>query len=283
MTPLLTKDELSIIRIIFMTGQCTRSEIASRLEMSLIKVSSILESLEKNRFITKEERKIRRGRPSFLYKIISNRFYSIGISFFIDKFRLCVTNTDKEVIFNEEFPVSEKETDEDQIKFVVNTLEDLIKYAINSQAVRNMTPISAGISLPGMVDSDNGIWLLGLHVPGVANKPLSQILEDRTKLPVFIEDASRTHAFFEKAVGEGKSLKNFILFFIDRGIGAGIVINNELYHGAGGLSGEIGHVIHRNNKYRCVCGSIGCFETVISSVGIIRVFKDRLNECCLNA
>jgi len=278
MTPALTKDELSIIRIIFMQDEATRSEIASHLGTSLIKVSSLLESLEKNGFIYKEERRTKRGRPSYMFRIVKDRFYAIGISFGIDSFRLAVTNTAKDIIHEEEFPFKTDESDKKHIQSVVNTLEKIIRQATEIPAAKDLTPVSVGVSLPGMVDTEKGVWILGLQIGGVENIPLARILEERTGVPVFIEDAARTYAFYEKIVGAGKALKNFVLLYLDRGIGTGIVINHELYLGSGGLSGEIGHIIHQNNAYRCACGSIGCLETVTSSSGIIRVFMDRLNE-----
>jgi len=278
MTDILTKDELSIVRIIFMHDEATRSDIASRIGTSLIKVSSLLDDLEEKGIIYKEEKKTKRGRPSYLFKIVRNRFYSIGIAFDIENFKLALTDTTKEILYTEEIPFIQPSSDHDHVKAVIEAFVEIIQKGKTLPCVQGLTPISVGVSLPGMVDTEKGVWILGLQIGGVENVPLSRLLEERTGIEVFIEDSARTYAYYEKIIGPGKGLKNFVLLYLDRGIGTGIIINHELYYGSGGISGEIGHVVHQNNTYRCTCGSIGCLETVTSSSGIIRVFMDRLNE-----
>jgi DNA-binding transcriptional regulator GbsR (MarR family) len=207
MTPALTKDELSIIRIIFMQDEATRSEIASHLGTSLIKVSSLLESLEKNGFIYKEERRTKRGRPSYMFRIVKDRFYAIGISFGIDSFRLAVTNTAKDIIHEEEFPFKTDESDKKHIQSVVDTLEKIIRQATDIPAAKDLTPVSVGVSLPGMVDTEKAFGYSVSRSGGSRTYPSPEFSRKRTGVPVFIEDAARTYAFYEKIVGAGKALK----------------------------------------------------------------------------
>jgi glucokinase len=68
------------------------------------------------------------------------------------------------------------------------------------------------------------------------------------------------------------------MVYIGLGLGTGIVINGRIYRGYHGLAGEIGHVEHADNTYRCSCNSVGCLDTVVSTAGILRVFRDRLKE-----
>ncbi|MBA7690861.1 D-allose kinase [subsurface metagenome] len=134
------------------------------------------------------------------------------------------------------------------------------------------------LSLPGMVDTRRGIWLLGLQVSGITHINIAQILEKKLKFPVFVEDSSRSLAFLEMHTGYGKGIRNFVLVYLGLGMGTGIVFNRRIYRGFHGLAGEIGHIVHADNTFRCSCNSVGCLETVVSATGIMRVFRERLKE-----
>jgi predicted NBD/HSP70 family sugar kinase len=79
-------------------------------------------------------------------------------------------------------------------------------------------------------------------------------------------------------LGAGRGLRDFVLIYLGSGVGSGVVIGRRIYRGFHGLAGEIGHIEHPNNAYRCSCSNVGCLETMISPAGILRVFRDRLAE-----
>jgi glucokinase len=153
-----------------------------------------------------------------------------------------------------------------------------LKQAKAELKAMNRGPVAVGISLPGMIDTERRVWLSGLQLPGINNLDINTEICKRMDIPVYVEDNCRIISFYEKAEGHGKDLNNFVVLYLGIGVGAGIVINNEIYRGANGTAGEIGHIIHANNNYRCSCGNVGCLETVTSHSGVIRVFQDRLSE-----
>ena len=81
--------------------------------------------------------------------------------------------------------------------------------------------------------------------------PLKQIVQERYKLPVWIENDANVGVLAEKWHGGGKDLKNFVYILVNEGIGAGAVIDNELYQGAYDYVGEIGHTLfYDHGKFR---------------------------------
>ena len=139
-------------------------------------------------------------------------------------------------------------------------------------------PLAIGFGLPGMVNAKNGIWLRGLQLSGISNVPVKDIFTERFNLPIFVDDISRSITYREMYVGKGIDISDFILLYVGIGLGAGVVIGSKVFNGFHGLGGEIGHIQHINNKYRCSCGSVGCLETVVSEPGILHVFQERLHE-----
>ncbi len=99
-----------------------------------------------------------------------------------------------------------------------------------------------GVSCPGTVAEDGTLKVAGaiLSLYGV---PLKQELEDKTHLPVFIENDANCAALAEKWNGNAQDSKNYVCLVLGTGIGGGIVINDQLYKGGHGLSGEFGFSI----------------------------------------
>jgi predicted NBD/HSP70 family sugar kinase len=100
-----------------------------------------------------------------------------------------------------------------------------------------------GIGVPGPLDAQTGVVRHPPKFKGWKDVPLGKIIHERYKLPVWIENDANVGVLAEKWHGGGKDLKNFIYILIDEGIGAGIVIDDELYQGAYDYVGEIGHTL----------------------------------------
>jgi N-acetylglucosamine repressor len=100
--------------------------------------------------------------------------------------------------------------------------------------------LGIGVGVPGVIDPVQGVALSYKHIRGWENVPLKSRLEKRFGVPVFVENTIRTMALAELWFGQGRGLRNFICLGVRSGLGAGIVINGEVYHGADNRAGEIG-------------------------------------------
>jgi len=83
---------------------------------------------------------------------------------------------------------------------------------------------------------------------GIGDVPLGKIVHERYKLPVWIENDSNVGVLAEKWHGGGRDLRNFVFILANEGIGAGVVIDDELYQGAYDYVGEIGHMLFYNHE-----------------------------------
>lgn len=108
-----------------------------------------------------------------------------------------------------------------------------------------------------------------------------ELLEKKFEIPVVITNDANAAAIGEHAFGNAIGLKNFIMLTLGTGLGSGIFINNELFYGANGLAGELGHTTVETNGRKCSCGRTGCLETYISASGLKRTVAyllSRYNE-----
>ena len=127
------------------------------------------------------------------------------------------------------------------------------------------------VGAPSIVDSASGTieWAPSL---GWENIPLQSILENEFKLPALIENDVNLAALGEWWRGAGKSAASNLAFVsLGTGIGAGIVLNGELYRGATNASGEVAYFITDVSILRDEAGRIGSLENRVGRDGLIRM------------
>lgn len=120
-----------------------------------------------------------------------------------------------------------------------------------------------GISVPGLTDTEKGIWVFS-PFSGIRDLNLRERLTGRYDIPVYAENDVNACALAEKKFGVCKDEKNYMWITISYGIGGSLVINGDLFKGTNGNAGEIGHVVVDESGPACGCGNRGCLEAFAS-------------------
>jgi predicted NBD/HSP70 family sugar kinase len=146
---------------------------------------------------------------------------------------------------------------------------DLVHELIDEVRAAATTPIlGIGVGTPGVVDQQGTIrWAVSLDWQDL---PLAQILQERHDLPTFVANDSRAAAFATYLFKGDLRPANLVVIKVGRGIGAGLILKDQLFGGDGEAAGEIGHVVVDPDGDACHCGRYGCLETVASAPAIIR-------------
>jgi len=129
---------------------------------------------------------------------------------------------------------------------------------------------AAGIGFPGPMKIKEGLILTPPNIPDCANLPLKKILEKATRLPVFLENDANAAALGEYWIGAAKGAHSVLCLTLGTGIGGGIVLDGKVWHGAGDVAGELGHITVKPGGRKCGCGKRGCLETYASASGVAR-------------
>jgi len=134
--------------------------------------------------------------------------------------------------------------------------------------------IGVGIGIPGPVDFKNGI-ALNPPISSLKNIQLKKILEDKTKIPVYVDNGANCFTIASHKIEFEKKFSNILGVVVDKEIDGGIVINNKIYRGCFGAAGNIGHMSISHNGLRCsVCGNHDCLNLYSSATAIEkRVFS----------
>ena len=110
-------------------------------------------------------------------------------------------------------------------------------------------------------------WAVGLDWQDL---PLATILEERHGLPTVVANDSRAAAFATYLFEGEDRPDNLVAIKVGRGVGAGLILRDQLFGGDGDGAGEIGHVVVDPDGVECHCGRFGCLETVASAPAILR-------------
>lgn len=110
-----------------------------------------------------------------------------------------------------------------------------------------------GIAVPAVIDVEKGIVFETVNIPSWKKVPIKRILEQKYKLPVFVNNDANCFALGEKYFGIGKKYKNIAAVTISTGLGTGIIINGKLYSGYNCGAGEFGEVVFKDHNFEYYC------------------------------
>jgi glucokinase len=153
---------------------------------------------------------------------------------------------------------------------VIKRIEECVNEALAAAAIPHSAVAGLGIGIPGLVDPQGQMVRVAPNL-GWHNVPLSRLLRNHLKVPVSVVNDVQAGTMAVKEFGTGRGLRDFVCMFIGTGIGGGMVINGQLYRGAAGMAGEIGHMgVIAEGGPKCGCGNRGCLESVASRGAIVR-------------
>lgn len=131
-----------------------------------------------------------------------------------------------------------------------------------------------GLSLPGPVDVEAGVVDLPSRMPGWNGFPVAEWLTAHFGVPAAIDNDANCMAAGEQTV-QPSTRRQAITVKAGSAIGAGIIIDGQLYRGSTGAAGDITHVrIDAAGDTPCSCGNTGCLETVASGAALVRILRD---------
>jgi glucokinase len=134
-----------------------------------------------------------------------------------------------------------------------------------------------GIGAPGPLDPEAGRIIEAANLK-FRNFPLGPRLAGEFNCPVTLDNDVNAGVYGEFIAGAARDAKHVIGLFIGTGIGGGIIINGELYHGFSGNAGEFGHMILKAEGPRCGCGRRGCLEALASRAGMTRELRKAIRR-----
>lgn len=244
-------------------GPISRAQIAKETNLTPPTVSAnVRELIEQG--IVKESRlgDSQGGRKPTMLVINSGDFYIIGLDAGPTEVEFGLADLSGTVIHHlrESINLAEESGFLDVVKKGIHDL-------LNEIPLMRDKVVGIGVAMHGVVDVATGTSLFApnLHL---RNIPIKEELEKEFGFLVKVENDARAMALGEAWFGSGENVTSMVAVNVGRGIGSGIIINGELYHGEYDIAGELGHMAIDLHGRRCACGSNGCLQTVASGPAV---------------
>ncbi|MFB0505367.1 MAG: ROK family protein [Thermodesulfobacteriota bacterium] len=131
--------------------------------------------------------------------------------------------------------------------------------------------IGGGFGIPGAIALDQGVVTQSPNLPVLDGFNIRSWLQGRLRMPIFVENDANAFSLGEGWMGAARGVKEFCCLTLGTGVGGGIVLNGDIWHGTEGKAGEIGHMVIDVDGPPCQCGSRGCLEVFASGSAIRRM------------
>jgi glucokinase len=150
---------------------------------------------------------------------------------------------------------------------IVGVIEGVILDTINETGASRRDFVGIGIGAPGPLDREKGIVVVAPNL-GWRDFPLRDRISSRLNLPSTLDNDANCATVGEWWLGAARGGRNVVGMTIGTGIGGGLILDGELYHGSSDVAGEIGHTTIDVNGRHCKCGNYGCLEAYASGPAI---------------
>lgn len=256
-----THNKRLILKTIYDQRQISRVSIAHITKLTRPTVSSTVAELIEEGLVGEIGQGPSAGgkRPTLLSTVDDAR-HLIGIDLANREFRGGVLDLRGKILHYARVPVDEV-GGQAALEQVYSLVDQLV-------AAASSPLLGIGIGTPGLIDARAGLVRKAVNLDW-QDLPLRDLLESRYNLPVHLANDSHVAALGEYIFGR-QATSNLVLVKIGRGIGAGIVLDGQIYYGDASGAGEIGHVTVVDNGEQCLCGHFGCLETVASARAIVK-------------
>jgi len=151
-------------------------------------------------------------------------------------------------------------------KVFLNELESILR-KFSSFNIKGI-----GIGAPGIINTSNGQIYYLPNVSGWRGYPLQDVLREKLKLPVFVDNDANVFALAEARCGAGKGKSRAIFLTLGTGLGGAIIFNGKILKGAMSAL-ELGHVPIALKGLKCSCGGRGCIETYVGNKYLLSKYR----------
>lgn len=202
---------------------------------------------------------------------MKSKEYYIGIDIGGTKCAVLAGTTKMEILHRIQFATQTEKGPDGAITKILKGIKELMRLYGDRELK------SIGISCGGPLNSKTGVIQSPPNLPGWDNIAIVDILTEKTGIPVSIQNDANACALAEWKFGAGKGADNMVFLTFGTGLGAGLILNGQLYTGTNDNAGEVGH-IRLADDGPVGYNKAGSFEGFCSGSGIARLAQTQARE-----
>lgn len=250
----------------FTSGGVARVDLARELGLTRAAVTAIVDDLLAMELVREVEGHRPAGRKPIVLDINPDRSRVIGIDMGATHVTMVLADCSARVLREEEEPLSIHEGPEICLRIV----NRLVNRVLSEEGITLDQIGAVGVGVPGPVIAETGVVSGPPIMPGWDGYPIKDSLQNLWHCPVSVSNDAELGALGEWAYGVGREVNNVVYIKVGTGIGAGLLLNGQIYRGVTGTAGEIGHITIDEDGPVCTCGNRGCLEAVAGGGAIAK-------------
>ncbi len=264
----------AILLMLLRDGHISRVQLAHRTGLSTTTITNLIAELIEQNIVTQdgeeEEAPKRRrgvGRPQLALRLVPEARFAIGIHIGVGSVRVAVANLLAQPlhVLSLDHPVERSPRE------VLVEAARMARLVVDRAGVDPGRIVGVGVGASGLVDPLTGVNVLAPNL-GWHNVPVRDWLAEGLDHPLRVDNNVRAMALGEALFGAGQEVYSLAFVYGRIGVGAGIVVDGQLYYGGGAGAGEIGHMtIVPEGGAVCRCGNTGCLETLVAEPEIVHL------------
>ena len=264
-----------ILEVVRNFGPISRIDIARKLCIGRGMVSKWVDRLTTGGFLQELRNGASRGgRPPQLLQVGNSNVRFVAVDVDAGKIDVALTDVGCTILKRRACAFGPAERSSKTIERLLREIRRIVRAAGKS------TIKGIGISVPGRIDTQNGIVVRSVPLQKWRNVPLVSIVERALKVPTFLDHNVLLMALAEwrYGCGRGRDIRNMACVNLGTGVGMGLILHGRLYRGESFNLAELGHTVFDVRGPRCRCGNTGCVEAGIQSVPIMKKYGDKAAE-----
>ncbi|MGW9344604.1 ROK family transcriptional regulator [Streptomyces albidoflavus] len=245
-----------VVRAVRLSGSLTQAEVARTTGLSAATVSNIVRELKESGTVEVTPTSAG-GRRARSVSLSGDAGIVIGVDFGHTHLRVAVGNLAHQILAEEAEPLDVDASAEQGF----DRAELLVGRLLDATGVDRAKVAGVGLGVPGPIDVASGMLGSTSILPGWSGTQPALALGERIGVPVAVDNDANLGALGELVWGSGRGVRDLAYIKVAGGVGAGLVIDGQIYRGPGGTAGEIGHITLDESGPVCRCGNRGCLET----------------------
>lgn len=261
-----------VLAHLYTEGTCTLAHLTKSLHSSVPSVTNLVEELIENKWVTTLGMATgSNGRRPVLFGLNTKHNYVAVLDVSTHDTKILFMNIKREVVFRGDYDLRLNDN-----PTFLSSLALYFTNALTDSGLSATDLIAVGVSMPGLIDARRGLNLTYKNL-NQSGEPLTNWFSTQIGFPVYLINDTKATVLGESRFGGAQGKKQVLAINIDWGVGLGIIVNGEVFQGASGFAGELGHIQIDPDGELCYCGKIGCLNTVTSASALVkRVQRDIL-------
>ena len=264
----------TVLRHLHQQSPLSRAGLAQRSGLNKTTVSSLIEELL-DRGLVREVGldNSGAGRPATLLDLNPRAGCVIGVALGVDFVLAILCDFVGQVLWRRLVETDPRQGQQAMLDLTLRTVDE----ATAASQSLDLQLLGLGLAVPGTVNLQDGVLIFSPNLQW-RQVPLRRIFAAHSGLPVFVDNDANAAALAEHLFGVARQAQHFVSIFCGVGVGGGLFLNGQLYRGAHGFAGEIGHTnfLVEHLRRPCRCGSRGCWETSVAQDAVLERVRSRL-------